>query len=231
MLLQNGGSSLGHYCAGRIALSDRDRIHAGLAEFHEGIAKVVELSWQEERQVRRLRAEAGLPAPLYRRTRSNDVFDAVARHAIREFGKHPRVAVRPERQTVKFFFANKALGAGVLARFKQGDGNKLSSRPTTQAAMDFLDAAKLPYADLPADTTKIEVVWVPNELRTDYTGVYIVARDGKDILWDYPINRWSGAGEIVALPVSPPPDDSDDGLSGLVAPRSPAESLAADDDK
>src|SRR5256885_667968 len=79
-------------------------VKATLEPFHPRIRSVVELAWAELRKVAELRAAHGIAPVLYSRTISNDVFDAIARYAITEFGSDPSVHVEIEAQTIKLFF-------------------------------------------------------------------------------------------------------------------------------
>ena len=99
-----------------------------LQPFHSRIKGVVERAFQEWLTLRDCMSAQGFDPPLYPRTVSNYVFDAVARNAIREFAIDPFVSVRAEPQTVKFIFGNV-----VVARFKKGDANNLGQNLRTQA--------------------------------------------------------------------------------------------------
>ena len=199
-----------------MAVVEQDEVRAALEPIHGLIAKVIELAHREDRVMSRLRIENGFRPRLYSRTVSNDVFDAVAGYAIPILGADPRVHVYEESQTVKFF-----VGGKVMLRFKQGDDDKLSYNHPTQAVLDYHDPNVPCRPDLPPETAKIEIVWLPNATKTGYDGIFVVARDQDDVVWEYEIPLWAEEqdGTIVQFP-RPPKDDSDqDDLSHLVAAK------------
>jgi hypothetical protein len=71
---------------------------------------------------------------------------------------------------------------------------------------------------LPPETAKIEIIWRPNEIWTQLAGVFVVARDGDRLLWEYEIEEAGESGVVVdmptTLPKSPEPDGGD-----LVKPK------------
>lgn len=176
-----------------------DDVKSTLEPFHPRIRKVVELAWAEFRAVVALRAENGIGPLLYSRTVANEVFDAIARYAIAEFAGDTSVHIEIEAQTIKLFFKG-----GVCARFKKGDHNKLGQNIPTQAAMAFEDAdAQLSW--FPAETAKVEFIWLANDLNTTLEHVLVVARDGEHLLWDYEIDEAAGAGGGTIIPFPQPP--------------------------
>lgn len=194
-------------------------VQRALKEYEPRLRSIFERAWNEWRQVAAFMSENGMGPVLYQRTIANFVFDAIARHAVDELGSDDAVHTKVEAQTVKFVF-----GGEVLARFKKGDENKLGRNIPTQAAMTFEDADGL-FPGLPPETAKVEFVWRPNEIYTQLEEVLVVARDGKEKIWDYPIAAESGA-EVVSLPSSPSPDpDIDD----LVRPKVPNEQELEDE--
>ena len=188
-------------------------VQRALQEYEPRLRSIFERAWDEWRQVAAFMSENRMGPVLYQRTIANFVFDAIARHAIKELGSDDAVHVKVEAQTVKFVF-----GGEVLARFKKGDENKLGRNIPTQAAMTFEDADGL-FPGLPPETAKVEFVWIPNEIYTQLEEVLVVARDGKERVWDYPIAAESGA-EVASLPLSQSPDTDND---ELVRPRVPNE--------
>jgi hypothetical protein len=191
-------------------------VKATLEAFHPRIRSVVELAWAELRKVAELRAAHGIAPVLYSRTISNDVFDAIARYAITEFGSDPSVHVEIEAQTIKLFFKG-----GVCARFKKGDDNKLGQNHPTQASMAFEDAdSQLPW--FPEETAKVEFIWLANDINTRLEHVLVVARDGDDLLWDYEIeqNAAAGGGTIMPFPEPPTPPAPQTG-NDMVKPKAP----------
>ena len=132
----------------------------------------------------------------------------MARHAIIEFGTDDKVSLKVEAQTIKLIFKGK-----LVARFKKGDTNKLGQNIATQAALAFAN----PEGELPGlpQATKVEFIWIANEIQTQLEHVLVVARDKNRLLWDYEIEAQEVSAAIIPLhPQAPLPDvnDEDDDL-------------------
>lgn len=194
-------------------------VQRALQEYEPRLRSIFERAWDEWRQVATFMSENRMGPVLYQRTIANFVFDAIARHAINELGSDDAVHTKVEAQTVKFIF-----GGAVLARFKKGDENKLGRNIPTQAAMTFEDADGL-FPGLPPETAKVEFVWRPNEIHTQLEEVLVVARNGKERIWHYPIAAKSGA-DVASLPTSQSPDTDND---ELVRPKIPNEQELEDE--
>jgi hypothetical protein len=190
-------------------------VQATLKDYHRRIRNVVDRAWAEWRSMAACRVENGFAPFLYSRTVANIVFDAIARHAIAEFASDPSVHVEIEPQTVKLFFKGS-----VLARFKKGDENKLGQNIPTQAALafEFVDGV---FPGLPAETAKVEFIWLANEINTRLEYVLVVARDGDRLLWDYEIDPATAGGEtVIPFPEPPaPPTVPDDLVTPKTAPE------------
>lgn len=185
-----------------------------LNPFHSRIRAVVERAWAECRDVTGYRTKAGHGPLLYRRTLTNDMFDAIARHAISEFGSDDAVHVRIEPQTLKLFFGSK-----LVARFKRGAQNKLGRNILTQAVMDFIRPEGR-LDGLPPEGGKVEFVWMLNDIQTALADVFVTARDGYRLMWDYAIPAAEASAEVVEFtPPTPPSDDTGE----LVTPKLPAD--------
>ena len=107
-----------------------------------------------------------------------------------------------------------------MARFKKGDDNKLGQNIPTQSALAFTESTRILF-DLPAETAKVEIIWLSNDIQTRLERVLVVARDGNRLLWDYEIETGevgSGAGTIILFPPLPPVDPDSE---RLVKPRTP----------
>ena len=146
------------------------------------------------------------------------MFDAIARNAIAEFAGDTSVHMEIETQTIKLFFKSS-----VLARFKKGDDNKLGQNIPTQAALafEYVDAV---FPGLPAETAKVEFIWLANEINTQLEHVLVVARDGDHLLWDYEIGGAvaAGAGTVIPFPQPPSPPPAP-GSDDLITPKAPPE--------
>jgi hypothetical protein len=183
----------------------KEDVQAVLGPYHDRIRSVVERAWAEWRTVAALRVANDLGSPMYSRTISNDVFDAIARFGVAEFADDASVHVKLEAQTFKVFFKG-----GVCARFKKGDENRLGQNIPTQAAMAFEDAeGTLP--GFPAETAKVEFIWLANDINTRLEHVLVVARDGDRLLWDYEIEQAAGTGIVIPFPgpIAPSPTEGE----------------------
>ncbi|NQV40687.1 MAG: hypothetical protein HQ505_09225 [Nitrosopumilus sp.] len=178
---------------------------------HHRIVKIVETAWAEFKVVRDCRVNHKLAPLLYNRTKSNDIFDAIARAAIDEFGVDPAFMLKNEAQTFRLFHN------GCCIRFKKGGVDLLGQNIPTQAVMDFIEAdGCLP--GMPPDTAKLEIIWVANELFTELESIHIVARDDGNLIWEYALDRSDEAGGAVPLPLDPTdPYDNDGAL--LIKPK------------
>jgi hypothetical protein len=190
--------------------ADKHAVQDVLEPFHGRIRSVVERAWAEWRAQAAWRLENGMDPVLYSRTIANDVFDAIARFAVKEFAGDASVHLELEAQTIKLFFKG-----GVCARFKKGDENKLGQNQPTQASLAF------EYADgqlpgFPPETAKVEFIWVANEINTRLEHVLVVARDGDKLLWDYEIEA-DASGAVIPFTPAPTPDAPDAGA--LITPK------------
>lgn len=185
-------------------------VRALLGPYHGRLRHVVESAWGEWETVRDFQAGLERGPVIYSRTVANYVFDAIARAALREFADDPRVNVRVEPQTVKFFFRG-----ALCARFKKGGASGLGQNIPTQAALAFERAEGL-LPDAPPGTGKVEIIWLPNEIGTRLEHVLVAARDGEHLLWNYEIDGSSGVAGLGApvapFPTRPIADTSDESL-------------------
>lgn len=191
----------------------KSEIQVGLEPFHDRLRSVVDASFKEVRHVTQLRAENGYSPYLYSRTFANNVFDSIAQNAIREFGMEDKIQVRTEPQTVKFLFPG-----GILLRFKKGNEAFLGQNQPTLAVKSFTHSDGL-FADLPANTSKVEIVWRANELKTKLENVFVVARDGDSMLWKYEIDPIATADIVKLTDPSLSPEVETD-VMGVVTPKS-----------
>ncbi|MBL4645398.1 MAG: hypothetical protein COA52_07455 [Hyphomicrobiales bacterium] len=181
---------------------------------HDRIIRVIESAWAEYIALKQCRLENGFAPLLYSRTKSNDIFDAIARYAFEEFGSDEKFMLRTEAQTFKIFHSNCCI------RFKKSGTNLLGNNIPTQAAMAFAEAdGQLP--NMPPNTAKLEIVWVANDIFTELESIHILARDGDTLLWEYPIDRADDKEIVINIPTSP--TDPDDDFDGLIKPKRDSE--------
>ena len=183
--------------------------------YHPLIWRIIHEAFAEWRKVQQLRADNGLAPLLYDRTKSNDIFDAIARRGILGFGAEERVNLIIESQTFKIVIG------GIAARIKKGGDDKLGSSIPTLAALSFIEAdGELLLPGVDASKGKVEIIWLPNQIWTQVDQILVIARDGDKLIWEYEIEDpgASGGGEIVPFPAAPtPPPEMDD--EGLVKPK------------
>ena len=190
----------------------KNEARAILGPYHGLIWQIVHEAWAEWRTVQRLRVKHKMSPLLYPRTIANYVFDAVARRAIPAFGAEPRVTVKIEAQTFKIFVR------GLLAaRFKQGGDDKLGRNILTQSAMAFMDANGV-LPGMPSETAKVEIIWLPNEIRTQIEALLVIARDGDQLVWEYEIEDPRESAKTIPMPMRPiePPEPE---AGDLVKPK------------
>ena len=194
-----------------MAIPVKAEVMKTLEPFHGKILHAVHGGWAEWRTVQALRTDAGFSPIMYQRTKSNDVFDAVARQAIPLFVAEPKVTVKLDAQTFKLLFN------GVMVRFKKGGEDGLGCSAPTQAALAFIEVDGL-LPGIPPETAKIEIIWRPNEIWTQLDGVYVVARDGDRLLWEYEIEDAGESSGVVPL-ATPPSDSPEPDGADLVKPK------------
>jgi hypothetical protein len=190
----------------------KDEAQAILGPYHGLIWQIVHEAWSEWRTVQGLRVKHKMPPLLYPRSIANYVFDAVARRAIPAFAAESRVTVKIETQTFKIFVAGR-----LCARFKQGGDDKLGSSSPTQAAMAFMEADGV-LLGMPPETAKVEIIWQPNDIKTQIEALLVVARDGDRLIWDYPIKDPRESAKTIPIPIRPiePPEPE---AGDLVKPK------------
>lgn len=199
-------------------IPSRQKARDRLGPFHVRIRRVVERAYVEWRALADCRAEQNFGPFLYPRTIANIMFDAIARHAIDEFGLDPDVHVEIEAQTIKLFFKGD-----LVTRFKKGGDDGLGQNIATQAALAFMDAEGM-LPGMPPETMKVEIIWLDNDLHTKLEHVLVVARDHDRLLWKYEIDpSEEGKGSVIPFPTPPtppraPPDTSNE---DLVKPKTP----------
>jgi hypothetical protein len=187
----------------KLGMADKDDVQEILGPFHARIRGVVERAWEERRAEAAWRVETGLDPLLYSRTIANYIFDAIARIAVNEFAGDASVHIKIEPQTIKLFFKG-----GVCARFKKGDDNRLGQNIPTQASLAFEEADGV-LPGFPAETAKVEFIWLANELSTRLEHVLVIARDGDRLIWEYEIESGADAA-VVPFPEPPTPPTPDD---------------------
>jgi hypothetical protein len=184
----------------------QEDVKAILSDFEDRLRAVVDRAWREwldqpdrSRFVFQLRVRAVL------------VFDFIARHALAEFDNDPHIRVMLKgRQTVHFLFKDS-----VLVRFKKGNSKGIGSNIETQAVLSFIDPQGV-IPGLVPEIMKIEICYTPDALGIDLNEVAVVARDRRQRVWAYPIERERPSADVIELPPRKP-----DETPPAVVPRQP----------
>jgi hypothetical protein len=184
---------------------------AKLSPYHGIIRSVIDEAWAEWRKVQRFREDNGFNPVLYARTISNYMFDAIARRAIPRLGAEAKVLLQTDAQTFKAYVN------GVLVRVKKGGEDGLGCNWPTQTALAFEEVGGH-FPGFPAETTKVEIIWLPNDIWTKVEQLLIVARDGDKMLWQYEIPADEGTGIVKRLPIWPSDPGHISG-NGLIKPK------------
>lgn len=189
-------------------IAQEDHVRVVLKDFESRICWVMERAWDDWRDI----PNSG--RFIFRRTRSNIVFDFICQHALTEFDGDPDIHVIARRGTLQFLFRDS-----VLLRFKKGNSRGVGSNILTQAVLDFIDP-QLNIPGLLPDIHRVEVCYQENLLGTDLDDLAVVARDRTQRIWSYPISDPHLDAEIV--PLQPRPSDP---VPPLVTPKKPKEGV------
>jgi hypothetical protein len=187
-------------------IPDQNDVKAILADFEDRLRAVVDRAWHEWLAIPNRGGFVFLP-----RVRAVLVFDFIAKHALAEFDGDPHIHVIVKgQQTVHFLFKDT-----VLVRFKKGNAKGVGSNIETQAVLTFIDPQGV-IPGLVPEIMKIEICYRPDAFGIDLEEVAVVARDRRQRLWAYPIERKRPTAEVVDLPPRKP-----DETPPTVVPRQP----------
>ena len=163
-----------------------------LHDFELRLRKAIEAGWSDWMKM------PGRAKMLFGRTRSNVVFDHIARHAKAEFEGDRDVRVITKDQTVKFLFRGQ-----VLARIKKGNSIGLGQNVRTQAVLAFIT----PQAEIPGllkDLYKIEICYKLDDLATKMERIVVTARAMNRKLWSYELRGRGEGAEVIEFPAPAP---------------------------
>lgn len=180
-----------------------------LSPYHPMLRSIVDDAWAEWRAVQKFREEKGFGPMLYTRSISNYMFDAIARRAVPRLGVEASIMVVSDSQTFKAHIN------GVLLRMKKGGDDNLGRNHPTLTALAFEEADQR-FPGFPAETPKVELIWVPNDIWTKVDQLLIVARDGEKLIWQYDIPVAEGTGVAPLPPKTPAPHETE---SDLIKPK------------
>jgi hypothetical protein len=165
-----------------------------LADFEPRLRKAIEAGWADWMKT------PNKALFIFPRTRSNAVFDHIARHAMAEFENDSDVRVVKEKQTVKFLFKGQ-----VFLRIKKANSAGLGQNIQTQQVLAFIS----PQAEIPGllkDVFKIEICYKLDNLATKMERIVVTARSMNRKLWAYELRGRGEGAEVVPFPSKGPSD-------------------------
>ena len=110
----------------------------------------------------------------------------------------------------------KAYINGVLVRIKKGGDDNLGCNHPTQTALAFEDA-DAQFPGLPPETTKVEIIWLPNEIWTRSNRCSSSRATAISLIWQYEIPAEKGSG-TPPIPIKSPTPDGAEGAD-LIKPK------------
>jgi hypothetical protein len=186
-----------------------DQVQKIIEPFTDDIWSMFDDAFEEWKRVSTARSEGSLSRHLYSRTKANDIFDAVARSAMKRFADVASVHVFDQPTSFKLLMHGE-----VLVRFKKSGENGVGQNIETQAELNFCNPqSELP--GLPPEASKVEIVYHEHPLGTHAERLVVVCREGKNVLWDYELLRPESKESIVPMPLP----DLDDDDTPLVKPK------------
>ena len=161
-------------------LIDRDTAQVLLTTYHADLRECVETGWRSWSA--HVRPTMPMPFP---RVLANCVHQYAADEARRRFGQDPRVEIKEEMARFLLCIDKRA-----LLRFKRLDDAMQTSNYPTPSAVLFDRQTVLPHVPL---LSRLTVGYRLNQAETELASVHIVLAKGRRILWDYEIEKGSGA--------------------------------------
>ena len=116
----------------------------------------------------------------YSRTRANIMWEHMVRRAEETFSRDPGIRMVHGHQTIGFLVDHR-----VFLRFKKGDEAGLSRNYPTMLALKFHDHQS-PLPGIPT-VDRVEIVYALDQLETEITSVFVVARNSDQVAWLYDI--------------------------------------------
>lgn len=154
-----------------MAYPDEGKVATDLAPFNNRIRKSITKGFKAA-----ARRSGG--SNLFRRTDSAEIYDCVIQAMKTEFDGSPDVQIFEKSGTARFVF-----GGTVSARLKKANRHGMGQNVQTGANDNFLNP-RLPFKDAP-DASKVEICWRPNAIGTAPEKIFVTARDGDQMLWQY----------------------------------------------
>ncbi len=190
-------------------LPNKDEVKRHLNKIESDIYHIVSGAWKdwlESTESSRFR---------YTRTRANVVWDRMIDRAKDLFTDRPEIrTIDRYNQTASF-----VIDDSVLFRFKKGNSHGLSQNYPTQLALAFHDHDD-PLLFDDCEYSRVEIVYILNDLETKVENIQVIARNKKEILWGY--NVLKPQSNIEELPVKAHPQPA----SSLVRAKKQKEEVA-----
>lgn len=127
-------------------------------------------------------------------TRASIVWERMVDRALDDLYDQEGVQVLEKDDTVSLIFDEK-----LFLRFKKGSNKKLSSNYPTQLALSYHKHDRDLFGF--EGVQRGEIIYVLNNRETEVEGVYVVAREGEKVIWDFEIT--GSIDNIQALPITP----------------------------
>lgn len=191
---------------------DQEHVRRVLAPAHDVLRTIVEEAW-----------DAWMTHPensvfRFGRTRACIVWEHMVRLAESRLAALPGIVTIPRHESMGWLFADS-----VYLRFKKANEKGLSHNYPTKLALDFHDHEKqLPGIQA---ATRVEVVYLLDELETEVVDILVVCRDAKQIAWSYSLQPQQQ--NIISLPTAPRPQSAS--KPSLVKLRRPEQEGDADE--
>ena len=211
--------------------ASRSTVKTLLTPLHGKIRSVFEGARAEVAVVEDCRLKHGYSELRYARTLADMIYDAMSNHVAEAFDDDPDVRVIHEAQSFKvLFFANGS--QPILARFKKGDDEGRGQNQPTQTVMAFNDP-EMVLPGFPEDAACVDITYSHDELGMGIADIFVLCRDGDQILWNYAIEEISDteatSDNVVTLPFAEERPDTDEGESLVVAKRDDKEKSTDDE--
>ncbi len=191
-------------------------VKSTLEPFNSFIVDAIQSGFSDWLEVKSCMEHKGLSPFIYSRTRSNIIFDCVAKHAISNFLEleDDGAKTKVESQTVKFLFKDV-----VVARFKKGNAEHLGMNIPTQQNMAFCSPQAI-LEGFPPEAATVDITWELSECEDSVEKIYVAARDNKMQLWCYEIGIEQSNTVVYKLPQNEPDSNFNQiSNSGLVSPK------------
>lgn len=161
-----------------MSLPNKEEVKNHLSKIEPDIHQIVLgawKDWQDSTESKRAR---------FPRTRANIVWDRMIDRALDLFARFKEIKVVTYQNQTYSFIINDS----VLFRFKKGNPKGLSQNYPTQLALAFHDhAQKLLFKGI--EYSRVEIVYILNELETQIKNIQVIARNKNQILWGYNIQK------------------------------------------